>query len=265
MDLLERLNMKATKAELVSGLKPQVSEDEAHRGPPWYHKFDDLERAKIHLVRAFIMNPEVLVLHRPFYASGGRRSIFSDLLLECLREHVENRGLCMPRESAHTRRLRTCFFTPESPSQANVADIIITLTEKGQAFSRASHEQEAVIEDEASEIGSEGERESDDRQVGGVVKAFRIDQMGLLQDGILAVLSPGLQYYTRMHEDPGAEADGFAMWQTVVQGSLSDDGRWLKIGERKYLRTDVRGVPVLKEIEAPMCTRGPAPPAARRR
>eukprot|EP00747_Dinoflagellata_sp_TGD_P010306 gnl/TRDRNA2_/TRDRNA2_119739_c1_seq1.p1 gnl/TRDRNA2_/TRDRNA2_119739_c1~~gnl/TRDRNA2_/TRDRNA2_119739_c1_seq1.p1 ORF type:complete len:108 (+),score=8.14 gnl/TRDRNA2_/TRDRNA2_119739_c1_seq1:36-326(+) len=67
------------------------------------------------------MNPEVMTLQRPLHHFDDSDSIN---ILRIIREHIQNRGFCMPAELSHTRRPRTCFFSLEMPGHASEADVI---------------------------------------------------------------------------------------------------------------------------------------------
>jgi hypothetical protein len=53
-------------------------------------------RQLISLGRALVMNPEVLIVHKPDCLFSDS---FSEILIKVFREFVDNRGVCMPPES----------------------------------------------------------------------------------------------------------------------------------------------------------------------
>jgi ABC-type multidrug transport system fused ATPase/permease subunit len=77
------------------------------------------DRALLHFTRAFIYNPEVLVIHSPTLQLDGQ---LQKPLLESLRAFVDERGLEMPPESRHKRRPRTVIFSTNSLHGLNYAD-----------------------------------------------------------------------------------------------------------------------------------------------
>eukprot|EP00928_Gymnodinium_smaydae_P030089 TRINITY_DN22463_c0_g1_i1.p1 TRINITY_DN22463_c0_g1~~TRINITY_DN22463_c0_g1_i1.p1 ORF type:complete len:542 (+),score=53.49 TRINITY_DN22463_c0_g1_i1:56-1627(+) len=80
----------------------------------WANKLSFTDLAFINLVRAFVSNPNVLVMSRPtvhFNKSSAR------LVLQSLKEFVEKKGLAMGRR-ADNARPRTCFFTAGSADVA---------------------------------------------------------------------------------------------------------------------------------------------------
>lgn len=87
----------------------------------WFEKLNYTEKVKIHIARAFIMNPEVLVMHRPLYH-------FSDevgkQVLGMIKQHHKNRGMCMPLTTLGRRRPRTVFMTTDTDWEEQGADVV---------------------------------------------------------------------------------------------------------------------------------------------
>jgi len=83
----------------------------------WRNSLSFQEKAKLHVARALIMNPEVLILEKPLMNLDEAES---ELVMTVLREFVSNRGVCMPSSSRELRRPRTCFFTAERPTTTSV-------------------------------------------------------------------------------------------------------------------------------------------------
>jgi ABC-type multidrug transport system fused ATPase/permease subunit len=79
------------------------------------------DRSLIHIARALVMNPEVLIIHKPL---SHFDDLHSRMVCELLREFVDMRGIEKPMEEYAKRRLRTCIFSCESAKKAhNVTDI----------------------------------------------------------------------------------------------------------------------------------------------
>lgn len=97
----------------------------------WYTQLSYTDRAKIHLSRAIIMNPEVCVLQRPFYHFNEQQGM---KILQLVQTHHRNRGLCMPKESRLQRRPRTIFMTTDNDLQNEAADIIWHLDVRRKQF-----------------------------------------------------------------------------------------------------------------------------------
>jgi hypothetical protein len=114
----------------------------------WFEKLNYSEKAKIHLARAFIMNPEVIVMHRPLYH-------FDDVVGRCMlglvRQHHRNRGLCMPTATMSRRRPRTVFMTTEAEWQEGAADVTWHLDVKEKSLVENKPSQGAVEKFHASQ------------------------------------------------------------------------------------------------------------------
>jgi len=96
-------------------------EDGGEEDDSWQEKLSSTEMSKIHLARALIMNPEVLVLHRPLSNYDNKNA---ERIMNVLKRHVSNRGFHVPEEGRNRRRPRSVFFTASTPKQAMEADII---------------------------------------------------------------------------------------------------------------------------------------------
>jgi len=105
---------------------------DVHAHPGFVHRADEVnywqdaltytEKVKVHIARAFILNPEVMVLQRPLHHFEATAA---ELILSMLKKHVAERGLAMPQGNAKRhRRPRTVFFSPETVPQARQADVI---------------------------------------------------------------------------------------------------------------------------------------------
>jgi len=80
------------------------------------------ERALLNLARAFIYNPEVLVIHNPTLQLDRQQRTN---VLQALRDHVDERGLELPPESRHMRRPRTVLFSTNNMDGVKIADKIL--------------------------------------------------------------------------------------------------------------------------------------------
>jgi len=74
----------------------------------WQKRLTQSEIVRMHLARALIMNPEVIVCHRPLsmFTAATSKTVFDVLLT-----HVRERGLCLPESGRPFRRPRTMFWT----------------------------------------------------------------------------------------------------------------------------------------------------------
>jgi len=93
----------------------------------WFDKLNYTERAKLHLARAMIMNAELMVMHRPLFHFDGA---VGRKMMNLIKQHHKNRGLCMPLTTLNRRRPRTVFLTVEKEWQENATDIIWRLDDK---------------------------------------------------------------------------------------------------------------------------------------
>jgi len=94
----------------------------------WQKGLSYASKAKIHLARALIMNPEVMVLQRPLSHFNHKEQ---KVVLELLNEHVKHRGLGLPPETACHRRPRTIFLSVETEKQAVVANVRWRMVRQG--------------------------------------------------------------------------------------------------------------------------------------
>jgi len=81
-------------------------------------------RKLIHLARAFICNPEVLVLHEPTFFLPKELCV---VVMDALREFVTNRGLVPDKEDVESRRPRTVLFSSVEPLDLTYADDIVNM------------------------------------------------------------------------------------------------------------------------------------------
>eukprot|EP00930_Biecheleria_cincta_P072846 TRINITY_DN6018_c0_g2_i1.p1 TRINITY_DN6018_c0_g2~~TRINITY_DN6018_c0_g2_i1.p1 ORF type:complete len:930 (-),score=128.93 TRINITY_DN6018_c0_g2_i1:71-2725(-) len=112
---------QAEEDEHAQGLKHIQHEAEEVSSQQWLKTITYSEKVKISLARALIMNPEILILYRPFHHFDHSTA---ERLLEVIKRHHSNRGLCLPEELASTRRPRSIFFSPETLEQAAEAHVL---------------------------------------------------------------------------------------------------------------------------------------------
>ena len=84
----------------------------------WQNSLSFQEKAKLHIARALIMNPEILILEKPLMNLDEAES---ERVMTVLREYVSNRGVAMPADSCDERRPRTCFFSAERSTSRSFA------------------------------------------------------------------------------------------------------------------------------------------------
>ncbi|CAE7756423.1 potA [Symbiodinium pilosum] len=74
-----------------------------------------------------VMNPEVLILHKPLEHFDY---VFARRVVEILREFVDLRGLEKPRDSLHLRSPRTCIFSVGHLENLEDVDILLQVNSK---------------------------------------------------------------------------------------------------------------------------------------
>jgi len=111
----------------------------------WFDKLNYTEKVKLHLARAFIMNAELMVFHRPLYHFNEN---FGRKVMALVKMHHKNRGMCMPVTTMNRRRPRTVFISVDDDWEENVADVIWRLDPKTKTISE--HKPKIVGEDRFS-------------------------------------------------------------------------------------------------------------------
>eukprot|EP00747_Dinoflagellata_sp_TGD_P214050 gnl/TRDRNA2_/TRDRNA2_86945_c0_seq2.p1 gnl/TRDRNA2_/TRDRNA2_86945_c0~~gnl/TRDRNA2_/TRDRNA2_86945_c0_seq2.p1 ORF type:complete len:886 (-),score=158.08 gnl/TRDRNA2_/TRDRNA2_86945_c0_seq2:35-2692(-) len=128
LDMPELLKCVERDLELLREGSQKEIEEETAEEDEWLHALPYTDKVKINLARGFIVNPEVLVLHRPLNAFHNDGYVSK--ILGAIKAHVKNRGLGLPDNdpaALQTRRPRTVFFTTETEEQASHADVTLTL------------------------------------------------------------------------------------------------------------------------------------------
>jgi len=121
LELCKR-DLAARKREFDGASNEEEEDEEAEEEIQAVNPLDKwrtTQKANVHLARALIMNPELLVFHRPFMNYPNRPD--ADIA-NILKEHRDNRGFEMDPKQKYTRRPRTMFFTPDSDEDAQIAD-----------------------------------------------------------------------------------------------------------------------------------------------
>lgn len=94
----------------------------------WQESLSYSERAKLHLARALIMNPEVLVLQRPLSHYDEQTGL---KIWKVIREHVDNRGYKLPKGRKCVRRPRSLFFSPTTRQELKFVDTVWEVIREG--------------------------------------------------------------------------------------------------------------------------------------
>lgn len=114
--------------------------DEDEDGPGLYNSMSAFQKKQVHLARAFVYNPEILALHRPVDEVDATQL---DLILDLLRDFVDQRGLELDSTQMLKRRPRTVIFTSghaRSSVCTRIADVVWSLSEdKGVQIEEGGH------------------------------------------------------------------------------------------------------------------------------
>jgi len=87
----------------------------------WVQRLSNTAFSRLALARAFVMNPEVLVIHKPTAAFNDHEVTSISKLL---RDHVDSKGLDLPTAGIRFRRPRTVFFTSATRMGVRMADTV---------------------------------------------------------------------------------------------------------------------------------------------
>jgi ABC-type Na+ transport system ATPase subunit NatA len=93
-------------------------------GTAWRVTLSYAEQAMVHIVRALVMNPEVMVLQRPMTHFDHHTQ---ESLMQALKDHVAERGLEMGFHPKELRRPRTVIYSTEYEWAAKMADVQLVL------------------------------------------------------------------------------------------------------------------------------------------
>lgn len=94
----------------------------------WTTSLSHTDCSRLSLARVFVMNSEVIVLHKPAINFNQQEA---DEVVDLFREHVNKRGLELPEETKNFRRPRTLFYTTAVNRGLEVADAVIKVSRDG--------------------------------------------------------------------------------------------------------------------------------------
>jgi ABC-type multidrug transport system fused ATPase/permease subunit len=121
--ICRRLGLNPALLQHLEDTREQFLENGTTDSPSarWTETLNSSDAALIHLGRAFIYNPEVLVIHRPTLLLSGRSS---EVVLEMLREFVDERGVELPVDNSGRRRPRTAIASFARAGGVQLADTV---------------------------------------------------------------------------------------------------------------------------------------------
>jgi len=101
-----------------------ISFDDSYQGLLTLESLTQSQKIRLHIARALIENPDVLILS---HSLEGLHHDVAVQILDVLRDHVTNRGVCMVEGSFGSRRPRNVFFGTVNKDQAARADTILEM------------------------------------------------------------------------------------------------------------------------------------------
>merc|ERR1711884_799690 len=99
--------------------------DQLHK---WAHRFSSSMFARLALARAFVMNPEVLVLHSPCAHFNDHEV---ETIMTLLKTHVEKKGFELAENEIKFRRPRTVFMTSVRMAALEIVDDVYKVKDGG--------------------------------------------------------------------------------------------------------------------------------------
>ena len=80
------------------------------------------DKKLLHLARALVYNPEILIVHSPTLLLDQEHQ---HVIIDVLRDFVNERGLELPKATRYRRRPRTCVFSTRSKADLRCVDTIL--------------------------------------------------------------------------------------------------------------------------------------------
>jgi len=132
--------LRLVKSDLDMPPSADMHEPDHHDDISWIDSLTDTDCRMLSIARAFISNPEVLLLEKPFNHFGEAEEA---MIADSMREFVQERGLCMQRPNdGKSRRPRTFFFSTGKESKTKHADVVwhlLPAQSSGDAESRTHY------------------------------------------------------------------------------------------------------------------------------
>jgi len=119
----------------------------------WLNVLSSTEASLLHVARALIANPEILIIHKPTLFLNTE---LSDTMYTLLKEFVEHRGLFKDPKEFYVRRPRTCLVTARriAGTGAQVADAVFQMSQDFGLEYMPAEAQEQDMEEAAEELVS---------------------------------------------------------------------------------------------------------------
>eukprot|EP00747_Dinoflagellata_sp_TGD_P155475 gnl/TRDRNA2_/TRDRNA2_177579_c1_seq6.p1 gnl/TRDRNA2_/TRDRNA2_177579_c1~~gnl/TRDRNA2_/TRDRNA2_177579_c1_seq6.p1 ORF type:complete len:715 (+),score=114.70 gnl/TRDRNA2_/TRDRNA2_177579_c1_seq6:50-2194(+) len=107
--ILQRLELREADRIVQKELD---AEDDGCEDPRWQHKLTMSDMSLVHLARAFVFNPNILVVHKPTSPFNHAKA---NLVMQLLEEFCTLSGIEVDSEQAY-RRPRTLFYSSDMPA-----------------------------------------------------------------------------------------------------------------------------------------------------
>jgi len=128
---IQRVRRICERVGLSENLRALIGKEEPTLGSPeetaWHALLSHTDYARLNLIRVFVTNPEVIIMHKPVmsFDDQEQRSV-----MELLRENVERKGIELPEQDEMYRRPRTIFYTSGTLVSVAASDVVYKVSLK---------------------------------------------------------------------------------------------------------------------------------------
>jgi len=205
------------------------------------------DRCLLHFARALVMNPEVMIIHKPLSHFDSKHA---RLVLEILREFVDDRGIEKPREGKALRRPRTCIFSEaeSGETEVEIADLVLNVSDgKVREVNLVLVNQ---LQARTRQLISKWDRQGDHKVAQEDFIKFSQDEQWLMEALRIYATDPGVR-----------KAEVLGIWQSVANGDedkVSIDVLMKGLRSQFAKGVDPSGKPEGRQAAAPMLTNGKA-------
>lgn len=99
------------------------------------------ELCLLNLARAFIANPNVLLIHKPTMVFNHQKSV---MIMEMIRSFVNDRGIEVDPNRHHQRKPRTCIITGHHRAAAEMSDVVYFIRQ-GEAMRKVRKDEVSAM------------------------------------------------------------------------------------------------------------------------
>jgi len=123
LKICRRIGLSEFAMEVLTITKKDFESNnvEALEDSSWVGRMTKTDLQLIHLARAFIYSPEVLVMNQP---TRNLSDTSAEMVLDLIREFCDERGVELPAGGKAKRRPRTAFISTVRMSAVNLCDVI---------------------------------------------------------------------------------------------------------------------------------------------